>query len=288
MASERIVVMCFNSVPRNRLSRCTRGFGHRMAAVAVMGAIAGLSPCTSGAQHASIRRVDLHIADSVTRLPIPGARVTTSVSVPGLLFSDSVGRATLRLVDGDSLIVHVMASGFRPYSRRLDLRGLDVFSLDVFLAPTITTLPGRMVAATGGVATVSGSGRLADFERRVSRGKGRYIVREDIERRAAVRTSDLFRGMAGLRVVDSGYAKLIVATRSAQLSLVSKSAQNECVMPVVVDGLLHEGSYQVDLLDPKDLHGVEIYVGIGTIPPEFTSMQQNAWCGLIVIWTKAR
>lgn len=59
-------------------------------------------------------------------------------------------------------------------------------------------------------------------------------------------------------------------------------------MPVVVDGLLREGSFQVDLLDPKELHGVEIYVGIGTIPPEFSSMRQDAWCGLIAIWTKGR
>lgn len=72
------------------------------------------------------------------------------------------------------------------------------------------------------------------------------------------------------------------------MSLVSKSANNDCVVPVVVDGIRREGSYEVDEIDPKEIHGIEIYSGIGAIPPEFSSMSKNSWCGIVVIWTRDR
>lgn len=262
--------------------------GFRIASIAAIAVLAGSALESASAQDSTERRIDVMIVDSVTRLPIKRARLTSSARPTEIALADSTGRATLRVHGQDSLTIDANADGYRPRSRRLVLRGLDFLSVDLALAPTITVLGERTITASGGVSATSDMGRLTDFERRLRMGKGRYIVRSDIERRGAVQTTDLFRGMAGLRVADSGYAKLVVATRSAQLSLVSKSAHKECVVPVAVDGVLREGSFQVDALDPKELHGIEVYIGVGTIPPEFSSMRQNAWCGLIVIWTRAR
>lgn len=256
--------------------------------LAMLALCAGLTPGAATAQSPAERRIDVHVVDSVTRLPIGRARLSTPARPTETVLSDSTGTATLRVRGAEEVTIDVVADGYAPRSRQLVLRGIDFLSIDMVLAPSVTTLAGRTVTASGGVAPVSETGRLADFERRLRMGRGRYLDRKEIERRAVAHSSDLFRGMTGLRVADSGYAKLIVSTRSAQLSLVSKSANKECIVPIAVDGLLREGSFQVDLLDPKELHGVEVYVGVGTIPPEFSSMRQNAWCGLILIWTKAR
>ncbi|HEX8697001.1 MAG TPA: carboxypeptidase regulatory-like domain-containing protein [Longimicrobium sp.] len=49
---------------------------------------------------------------------------------------------------------------------------------------------------------VTGVGRREGFERRRATGRGIYLTRDDIERKRAVQTVDLFRGLPGVRIVE--------------------------------------------------------------------------------------
>lgn len=234
----------------------------------------------------STRTLAVTVWDSASHRPVAGARVFFASREPSAALTDGAGHATL-VTDRDAPeTVVIVASGFSRYQRDLGRWTEDYLAIEVPLRPVVQQLAGVAVSAAG--ATTRPTGRLADFERRRDLGKGRYILREEIERRGNTRASDLFRGMTGLRVVDSASSRLVISSRAAQASLVSRSANNDCVVPIAVDGVLKEGSFQLDLLSPADIHGIEVYTGIGSIPPEFSSMQRNAWCGLIIVWTRDR
>jgi hypothetical protein len=44
--------------------------------------------------------------------------------------------------------------------------------------------------------------------------------------------------------------------------------------------------FSVDEIRPEDIMGIEIYQGAATMPAEFSSVQHDAPCGLVMIWTK--
>lgn len=232
------------------------------------------------------RTLAVAVWDSASHRPVAGARVSLTSRNTPVAITDATGSATL-IIDGTTRdTVVVVATGFARFERDLGQWTEDYLSIEVPLRPAAQQLAGVAVTATS--TPVRPAGRLADFERRREIGKGRYILREEIDRRGNTRVSDLFRGMTGLRVVDSASSRLIISSRSAQASLVSRSANADCVVPIAVDGVLKEGSFQLDLLTPGEIHGIEVYTGIGSIPPEFSSMQRNAWCGLIIVWTRDR
>lgn len=232
------------------------------------------------------RTVSVTVFDSAQRRPVAGARIVFSTDTTLHAIADGRGIATISIPNtSDTLFVR--SPGFAPYARFIARSAEDALLVDVALSP-LSSLAQELPA----VATIERkpSDRLSEFERRRTSGaNGVFITRDDILHRSPVRTTDLFRGLAGLRVVDSASLKLIVANRSYTPSLVSRSAPaGYCVVPIAVDGLLRDGSFQLDLMDPSEIHGVEVYSSPGSIPPAYSSMQKNAWCGLILVWTRAR
>ena len=45
--------------------------------------------------------------------------------------------------------------------------------------------------------------------------------------------------------------------------------------------------FSVDEIRPEEILGIEVYLGAATIPAEFSSVQHDAPCGIIMIWTKS-
>ena len=113
------------------------------------------------------------------------------------------------------------------------------------------------------------------------------LTEEEIDHRHATRMTDLFRGFSSVRVVDSANVRLVVSNRGPNPTLISKSVGGgPCVLKVMIDGIMRTGLVSLDDLDPKEIHGIEIYVGPGSVPPSLTGMQRESWCGLIAVWSK--
>ncbi len=244
------------------------------------------TPTIGAQQSPRTRTLSVTIVDSAQRRPVSGARLTFGADTLLRTVSDTRGIATFNVPNtADTLVVRAM--GFARFVRYIPRSIEDALFIDVVLAP-----PAALAQELPAVATVDHkpADRLSEFEhRRTSGANGVFITRDDIVHRSPVRATDLFRALPGLRVVDSASLKLIVANRSYTPSLVSRSAPGGyCVVPIAVDGLLREGSFQIDLIDPTEIHGVEIYTSPGSIPPAYSSMQKNAWCGLILVWTRNR
>lgn len=120
--------------------------------------------------------------------------------------------------------------------------------------------------------------RLADrhdsgFEERRRALAGRYLTAEDIERRGANFTSDIFKRITGVRAdLDS------IRMRGA--------FEEWCVPNIYVDDHYMFG-INLDELDammlPKDIAAIEVY-SEASVPPQFS--RALGGCGTIVIWTK--
>jgi hypothetical protein len=133
------------------------------------------------------------------------------------------------------------------------------------------------------------------FEFRRRSGAGHYITAEQIERRAPVVASDIFRGIPEVKIgyqADTLVDNLNqVVDPNALLSndrliLVRGAFGPWCAPNVFIDGIENRvlTADEFDsFLNPKAIAAVEIY-SEATVPPQFRSLRGG--CGTIVIWTK--
>ena len=128
------------------------------------------------------------------------------------------------------------------------------------------------------VAGNKGSG-IPGFDRRKKSGFGTYITREDIEKRGAINTSDLFRTIPGVQVMWNGTGYTVQMTRSSA---------GYCPVQYYIDGapFLSTGGDDMDqIVQPQDIQAIEVYKGPTETPAEFQG-GGSAACGTIVIWTR--
>jgi hypothetical protein len=115
------------------------------------------------------------------------------------------------------------------------------------------------------------------FDTRRRSGLGQYLTGEDLARRGAVVTSDVFRNMAGVRVDGTGLSRQI---------LVRSAFGDHCAPAVYIDGM-YMWTLSADELDgmvtPPRIRGIEVY-NEATTPVEY--QRSLSGCGVILIWTK--
>lgn len=136
---------------------------------------------------------------------------------------------------------------------------LDVGSLE--LSPIV-------VEATSSEAVLS----LAGFYQRRSKGFGRFVTSEDIERRKPANLSAM--------LTTSGITMRCVRTACYPARYASG---RRCAVPVFLDGLRVE-AYDIDNIPPSDVLGIEVYRQGADTPAEFS--RWSADCGAVLIWTK--
>jgi outer membrane receptor for ferrienterochelin and colicin len=128
---------------------------------------------------------------------------------------------------------------------------------------------------------------MRGFEERRRGGLGRFLGPEDIARRNPIVASDIFRMVPGLTVERSELGSPSVAMRGI--------FAETCVPAVYLDGHFMSDLTADDIdswVKPKEIAGIEVYVG-PAVPPQFTTGMAGSGitgevCGSIVIWTKMR
>jgi len=239
----------------------------------------------------SYRLVNVRVTDAGTQAPLPGVRVTVDGVGDRSWTTDEQGSALLAVPRGARAVLQVRRIGYAPQSVPSPA-GSDSSGVVVALTPTVHSLD---------TARVTGENRstfLEGFESRRARGNGSatFITREDIEKRMSIRTIDIVRRAVGTRVVDSSGVLLVASSRGSKpvfgavgSSKASAKASDDlapCVMRVVVDGNMMEWGYSLDNIEPREIHGVEVYPGPATIPVQFGGLRKDAACGLVMIWTR--
>jgi hypothetical protein len=86
-------------------------------------------------------------------------------------------------------------------------------------------------------------------------------------------------------VMDSLGARLPVSSRGRKMV---DARPVPCVMRVGVDGQVKEWGFSLDAVSPGEVHGIEVFSGPASIPAEFGGSRTDAFCGLVMIWLRAR
>lgn len=134
------------------------------------------------------------------------------------------------------------------------------------------------------------STRLSGFEERARvKAGGTYIKREQIEAWHPIHTADLMRRVLGVKLIDSAGIMLASSDRGEKVDLTSAATACSwapCVMRVGVDGQMKEWGFPMDAIDPNHIHGIEVYNEPASIPSGYSGVRTDAYCGLVMIWTR--
>ena len=252
-------------------------------------AAAALAPVH--AQNTAVRGI---VIDANTFAPLQGAQFALTVGrdTIGSARTDSAGKFRILLTNGPPgpAVLHGRRIGYHPDSIRVNTAADPILRLALMPA-AIASLPSVLIRDSA----------LTAFEKRARRNAGGTFMRiADIERLAPLRTADLFRRTPGVSFDDSAGVLRVFSQRSLRQTLrtgrgttasadsarVPTSSGGLCSVRVGVDGQLMADGYSVNDIRPSDIAAIEMYVGAATIPIEFSSVQRNAPCGLIMIWTR--
>lgn len=222
-----------------------------------------------------VREVGTGVSVRLARLrliPIAeGAVDTTAVAPPGgrlepmEVLSDSSGAFRWPRVQPGRYQLEVTALGYQALEREVQIQGAPPVEVRIELTPEALSLEPVVV-----VLLRSARLHATGFYQRRDQGAGRFMDREEIERRSGSRVTDLLRGMAGVQIQP---------TRAGQVPQVV--LRGGCRPDIVIDGMnLGPNLSPDDILTPGDLEGIEVHSGISA--PAGLS---RGGCGMLVFWT---
>lgn len=186
--------------------------------------------------------------------------------------TDDRGQFLLAKVPAGQLQLQVRRIGFRPDTVQLMVMAGQTVPLTVTVQRLAVELRPVVVYGRQGL-----KGHMAGFYARKDRGMGRFITREEIEKRNPANLTDMFRMVAGAQVSQRGAGRSIIRFRGLS-----------CPPLAWLDGQpLFAGEFDLDALSPRSLEGIEIYSGPSSVPTEFLGTRSiSSSCGTIVLWSR--
>jgi hypothetical protein len=193
------------------------------------------------------------------------------------------GEFAFPMIDAGARRLIARRAGFRPDTADVELTEGDTLALWLELKQVSVRLDAVEVVEE------YLSPRLRGFEnRRLHNIGGRYVSPADIKAQAPTETSDLLRRILGIRLADSSHVLIPVSNRGSKLvRMGTQLVPVQCTMRIGVNGFLTDPSFSMNLISPNDIHGIEIYNGPASIPPEFNRTAVDLYCGIVMIWTKS-
>jgi hypothetical protein len=184
------------------------------------------------------------------------------------------GRFELAGLPAGSIEVIVRRLGFAPAKIPLELGDGELRDIRVLLSPMVTQLDSVSVTADAPAVEKAFGG----FEMRKARGFGTFITREQIEKKNPRVTSELFRTVAGVKLLRENGTPTVVSTRLGALAY--------CPVRYFIDGASYPlyGQSIDTMIQVADIGAIEVYPGGATVPPQFGGRESA--CGVIAIWTR--
>jgi hypothetical protein len=200
-------------------------------------------------------------------IPLAGALVAVH-SVRFFYLTDSTGTFDVGLVPAGKRILTVVYRESPSVEYPMDLRPGRTLKLEVLLDVTAQDLAPIVVDAAAPDANLS----LAGFYMRRDHGFGKFVTRDDIQIRNPNRLSAM--------LTSKGVRR---ACPSRGPCVLSRTGSRFCPIAVHLDGVWVR-EFDVDLVPPQDVAGIEIYKG-PEVPIEFARNAKD--CGALLIWTRA-
>jgi hypothetical protein len=231
-----------------------------------------------------------HVLDDASQERLPGARVlllNRYSKTVGYLVTDDSGHFRFTQRDHGWYRFEVAALGYQKVITPLLwwMEDHAYAALEVRLAPNAVLLAPLEIVALSPRQT---SAILENAEHRRTRGFGIQITRKQIEERRPANVSDILVELPGVYAARRGSG---ASGRTISIGrALPAGAGGACAVQVYLDGMLATrdrpgGDVLVDdLVSPLDVEVIEVFRGLGSVPPEF--LTPNARCGVIAIWTK--
>ena len=206
-----------------------------------------------------------------------GARlVGADLSVAGTThraISDAAGGFRFIGMPAGSAVLRVRRLGYRATSVLVTVEPGRTGSITVTLALLPRELDPVLVEASRQPAVRY----LQGFYERRSKGHGYFITRDQISTRQWSDMTDVLRSLVpAVRISSSRMARNAVRLRGSR-----------CAPLVWLDGApAMAGEFDLDVISPETVSGIEIYPGPATVPVEFRSTRGLEACGVIVVWSR--
>jgi len=239
-----------------------------------------LDSSAPGERSASPVRRPVHVGDGRVsgvvltkegKVPLAGAVVRLDNGPEAR--TDTQGEWTIANAPTGTRRLEVRAVGHAPERRTVDvIEGAPLVRIAMLELTTV-------MASVNVTAARNASQALVEFEQRRKSAFGRFLTREDIERRRPVVASDLFRTVPGV-FVDG-------VRDSDQRIQMRGIFDARCDALLIVNGGVMPGMTAADLDDfapPRNIIGIEVYQP-GTVPAEFQQLGTTTACGVIAVWT---
>ncbi|MGH7468092.1 MAG: carboxypeptidase-like regulatory domain-containing protein [Longimicrobiales bacterium] len=249
------------------------------------------------AKHAVAATVAGRVLEETTGMPVSGADVRlvrVDGAERGQAVTDRAGSFRLATAEAARLAIRVRHVGFVIYqSQPLQLEQGRELQVTIRLGRQVIPLEPLVVISRGASST-----RLAGFrERRVTEVHGKFVSREEIDRRPTAEVSDFFRMMSGVFVLPvkrnanpDGMTTYLVMMRGSGNTAAPAGADSQaaghCAPSIFLDGtaIQQNTSFPLDdLIRSNTLEGIEVYTSFTGVPAEF---QTSNTCGTILLWTR--
>jgi hypothetical protein len=206
---------------------------------------------------------------------IPGAEVRARGNVVVAITNDS-GRFHVAQMPIGARGVFVRRLGFAPQRAPIQTSAIgSIDSVDVVLNAVVHTL--AAIEAQDPHDSLSRQ-VLADFWQRRSRGFGKFVTRDEIERKGASRFVDVVRSVSSVSIM-SYQGRQEIRFRGAGQGAMFR----DCPPQYWVDGIpLDRGS--AEEFTPENVEAIELYASPATTPPQFNT--RSATCGTVVVWSR--
>jgi hypothetical protein len=173
------------------------------------------------------------------------------------------GRFQVRDVRPGAFILLVRRIGYEAASLRLQLASGDTLRPSVALQRASTKL--EKVEISGQRLTPA----MQEFEARRKLGEGQFMTQAQIESHNALEVTRLLSTFTG--VAPQG----------------NISYRSGCNFQYFLDGVKLPPDTRIDrMLVPKDLAGIELYLGPATIPLQYKTTNEGGFCGVVLLWTR--
>jgi hypothetical protein len=259
------------------------------------------------------------VADRQTRTGTVDGVVTDTALAPLTGATVSILGTSTRVVTGDNgrfriselpagqhiLVAHRL--GFEPMSGRVDVSAADTVHISFSLDRTTAALD--TVVVTGQAVPP----RFMEFEaRRRNHEATASFNRDDILKVNPVDTWQMLSRVSALKLIPNGANGGVWAASTRAMKVDGTTLQAvPCFMSVMIDGVMmggdpapgtlskskgpatptapqqNDGTFDMrNLPPPGDIHGIEVFAGPASIPPQYNGAANNKMCGLIAIWTR--
>lgn len=199
-----------------------------------------------------------------------------------LLTADSAEVVSTRTDRGGKFVLHARGPGtyrvraerarFTPaMSAPMELKEGDTIHVQLLLLRSAVVLNPLVVHAPRRLR-----GPLGDFYDRLNRMPwGKFVTREEIERRPGSRATDLLRRISGVQLVPArgSFGSHVLLRGTCHPTVFVNGTRVPLVMGMTID----------DLVSPTMLEGIEVYKNAIEVPAQYGL---DVDCGAILLWTR--